>query len=191
MPVLSLPGNHDDPALMSGLLHGERFVYCEPVALGDWLMLPLATHVPGAVGGRVGAAQLERLRQTLAENNRRWAVVCLHHHPLPTGSAWLDTIGLDDARALLGIVTANRRVRAVLWGHVHQASESGRDGVLYASAPSSARQFRPRCATFALDDRPPGWRSLRLHANGTVTTAVHWLDENGDESRSPRARTPS
>src|SRR5580698_1669402 len=47
--------------------------------------------------------------------------VCLHHHPVPMSSDWLDQIGLSNAAEFWSIVDAHRNVRAVLWGHVHQS----------------------------------------------------------------------
>jgi Icc protein len=48
------------------------------------------SYDPGCVGGRLTAAELERLDAELARSARH-SMVCLHHHPVPMGSRWLDT----------------------------------------------------------------------------------------------------
>jgi len=42
-------------------------------------------------------------------------MVCLHHHPIPMGSRWLDGVGLAEAHEFWRIIEANRNVRAVVW----------------------------------------------------------------------------
>ena len=43
------------------------------------------------------------------------------------------------------------------------------------ATPSTGAQFLPRSEHFAIDQRPPAYRRLTLHANGTVDTDVVWL----------------
>jgi Icc protein len=43
------------------------------------------------------------------------------------------------------------------------------------STPSTCIQFKPGSKTFALDDLPPGYRRLDLHADGNIDTAVERL----------------
>ena len=70
---------------------------------------------------------------------------------------------------------ANTNVRAVICGHVHQASELRRGRVQFWSTPSTCAQFLPKSEFFALDERPPGLRWLELHPDGRVTTRVEWV----------------
>jgi Icc protein len=91
------------------------------------------------------------------------------------GSAWLDGVGLRDGDRLMAIVDRHPQVRAIVWGHVHQASDSTHGKVRLLSAPSTCAQFLPNNPYFALDDRPPGYRWLELHPDGSVKTSVAWL----------------
>ena len=67
-------------------------------------------------------------------------------------------------------------LRAILWGHVHQASDRVRQGVRLLSTPSTCAQFLPGSATFAMDTRPPGYRWLDLHDDGRIETRIVWLE---------------
>lgn len=176
-PVVCLPGNHDDPAYMEELLSEPPFQYCGTVALGNWQLPMLATHCPGDAGGHLDSRQLDSLSAALKAANDKHVLICLHHHPVSSGSRWLDTVALRNAAQLWDVVEQHEQVRGLLWGHVHQAYENRRDGLLLLATPSTCRQFLPRVDNFALDkDRPPAYRWLDLHPDGTIVTAVNWCE---------------
>ena len=52
-------------------------------------------------------------------------------------------------------------------------------GIRMLTTPSTCVQFAPGSEDFALDDLSPGYRSLRLYADGSVQTeVVRVSDEN-------------
>jgi len=175
VPVFCIPGNHDDPELMAEVLAQRPFQVCGDTRLDDWTLVFLDSSIRGKVSGRIDVATLTRLDTTLAGCADRHTLVCLHHQPLPMGSAWLDGVGLEQADQFLSVVERHSHVRCILWGHVHQASDRNRDGVRYLSTPSTCAQFLPDSATFALDSRPPGSRWLILESDGRINTEVQWL----------------
>jgi hypothetical protein len=89
-------------------------------------------------------SELARLESCLAAGEAArvcTACICLHHQPVPVGCEWLDEQMVSDAPAFLRYRrTGFRRVRGVLWGHVHQELD----------------QTPGRCAAalFAIDLRP-------------------------------------
>lgn len=177
-PVLCLPGNHDNPVYMQEMLTESPFQYCGTATLGNWLVALLCTHSPGDAGGHLDAEQLERLSATLTASDGKHVLICLHHHPISSGSRWLDTVALRNAAELWDVVDQSEQVRCLLWGHVHQAHEERRDGRLLLATPSTCRQFFPKSDKFALDaERPPAYRWLDLHPDGTIVTAINWCRE--------------
>jgi Icc protein len=172
VPVWSLPGNHDDPAVMAEVMDGDGFDYCRPLRLGPWEVLLVGTWDGDRGGGRVGEEGLHRFARQLADSEAEHILVCLHHQPTPMGSRWLDGVGLDDAEDFMAVVGGDDRIRGLLWGHVHQELDETRDGLRYMSTPSTCFQFLPRQDDFALDPLPPGYRRLRLHDDGRIETAV-------------------
>jgi Icc protein len=117
-------------------------------------------------------AELARLDDALSRNATVPALVALHHHPVPIGSAWMDAMGLRNAEDFWRIIDRHAQVRAVIWGHVHQNFDSFRHGVRLLATPSTCVQFAPRSADFALDRRAPAFRSLLLSDDGGVATEV-------------------
>jgi Icc protein len=173
--VYCLPGNHDDPKLMDEILSGANFQFCGTARLSGWSLILLNTFLTGEDAGGLGERRLAALSTQLREHATQHVVICMHHQPLAMGSAWLDGVGLRDAEQFLEIVDAHANVRAVLWGHVHQASDRIRGKVRFLSAPSTCSQFLPSSDCYALDNRPPGMRWLQLHADGRIDTAVIWV----------------
>jgi len=175
VPIFCLPGNHDDPQLMMDILAEYPFQVCGDATMGGWTLIFLNTFVRGDDGGRLGAAALTALDEVLEAHANHHALICMHHHPLPMGSAWLDGVGLRDAEQFLASIARHDHVRGVLWGHVHQASDRVRNEVRFLSAPSTCSQFLPNSDFFALDTKPPGLRWLTLETDGRIGTEVSWL----------------
>lgn len=173
-PVFCIAGNHDDPDLMTQVLNEPPFQVNGEVRLGNWTVLLLSTHRSGDDGGYLDAAALEALDASLAENRSRHALVVMHHHPIPMGSTWLDGVGLREPEKFMSIVERHGNVRGILWGHVHQASDREHNGIRMLSTPSTCSQFLPEAESFALDEKPPGFRWLVLNPDGTVDTHVGW-----------------
>jgi Icc protein len=175
MPVWCIPGNHDDPKLMDAVLRNAPFKVGGDIRLGDWSIVLLDTFLTGEDAGGLGEVRLDALAAALRAHAGQHVLICMHHQPLPMGSAWLDGVGLRDAAEFLKVVDGHDNVRVVLWGHVHQASDRQRGAVRFLSTPSTCSQFLPGSDFFALDDRPPGLRWLELHADGSVNTEVAWV----------------
>jgi Icc protein len=173
-PVLCIPGNHDDPEAMRRALDCAPFQFCGERTLGRWQFVMLNSYEPGQVRGRLADEELVRLDATLAAASSH-CVVCLHHHPVAMGSLWLDAIGLSNAEEFWRIVDARECVKAVVWGHVHQSLESRRGPVALFATPSTGAQFQPESDRYAADVRPPAYRHFRLHDDGRIESAVHWL----------------
>jgi len=183
VPVHVLPGNHDDPALMARLLDDSGFQYCGRARIGGWGLVMLDTHIPGKPQGLLQDSELTRLEADLRALGDVPVLVCLHHPPVPVGSAWLDGVGLENGTAFLAVLDRNPQVRGVIAGHVHQEFDLQRGSVRLLTTPSTCAQFTPRTPHCVMDARAPGYRRLTLHPDGTVATRVGWLAEFVGEPR--------
>ena len=163
-----------DTALARSLA-GAPFVCGGHLDLPDWRVVLLDSSVPGADGGQLAPAQLQLLERALATATTA-VLVCLHHHPVPMSSAWLDRIGLANAAEFFRLIDACPAVRGILWGHVHQPFDGRRHGVRLLATPSTCAQFLPHSEDFAVDPRPPAYRTLELTPDGTLNTNLHWVD---------------
>ena len=178
VPVLCLPGNHDEPRAMRRELSGEPFCLGGYVDMGRWRIVLLDSCIPGAASGALSAQGLAELDEALATADGRHCLVCLHHHPVPMSSRWLDRVGLTNAAEFLHTLDQHRNVRAVVWGHVHQAYDGLRKGVRLLATPSTCAQFLPNSDDFAVDRRPPAYRTLQLRADGSLLTEVVWVEQH-------------
>ncbi|MEO7774963.1 MAG: 3',5'-cyclic-AMP phosphodiesterase [Steroidobacteraceae bacterium] len=182
-PVYCIPGNHDDVEAMSAALAEAPFQICGHADFERWRVVMLDSSVPGMAQGRLSLLTLQRLEAALASADGRYVLVCLHHHPVTMDSRWLDTVALTNADEFFAVIDRYECVRALLWGHVHQAFEGERKGVRLMGTPSTCAQFRPHAANFAIDSQPPAYRRLNLHADGSVESEVVWVSEAGAQSR--------
>ncbi|NNM12247.1 MAG: 3',5'-cyclic-AMP phosphodiesterase [Pseudomonadales bacterium] len=174
LPMAWLPGNHDVRDLMIDSVGIDRMPRL--VRLGRWAICMLDSAVPGQVGGELGATELNELRIELDSLPADVHImICLHHQPVEVGSAWLDQQKVADADRLFALLKNERRVKAILWGHVHQefyGTHPGLPGVKLIASPSTCIQFAPGQRDFKLDTAMPGYRWLDLHADGSIQTGV-------------------
>ncbi|MEO1247696.1 MAG: metallophosphoesterase [Pseudomonadota bacterium] len=178
LPVELVPGNHDDPAFIREEL--ADYGYCSVRRETGWNLIGLNSHQPGVVGGRLGAAELDRLDAVLETDKNRPAAVFLHHPPVQLGSQWLDRIGLEDGDELRGRARNHANLRLLVFGHAHQAFDRSDGSLRILGTPSTGRQFSPGSTEFELDDRPPAYRRLEFGADGSFSTELIWIDNDDD-----------
>lgn len=184
-PVYCIPGNHDDVGALNAALSEPPFQVCGHVDLDAWRIVLLNSTVPGMAQGRIAAEELQALETALADatTQGRYAMVCLHHHPVAMDSRWLDSVALTNAQEFFATIDRYDCVRALLWGHVHQAYDGERNGLRMMGTPSTCAQFRAHSATFAIDALPPAYRRIALQPDGSVETEVMWVSEAASQAR--------
>ncbi|MFO0820542.1 MAG: phosphodiesterase [Pirellulales bacterium] len=180
-----LPGNHD---LRAGFRRGFAELFPRAhgagvtddmaplafaISLGEWRLIGLDTHIPGQVKGRLGEGQKEWLRGQLRDFAGRPMLIFQHHPPARIGTPWVDDLGHENAAELAEIVSGSS-VRAVIAGHVHQDCDVEWSGLRVLTTPSTAVQFRPGTLQLEVDEKPPGYRVIRL-SNQEWTTQVRRL----------------
>ncbi len=177
LPVHCIPGNHDVRPVMRSHLSAAPFDYCAAIECGRWLVVGIDSCVDGYAGGRVSDEELERLDAAINRSDAEHVLVCLHHPPVEMGSAWLDTVGLDNRALLLSRLAQAGRVRAALFGHVHQVYDEEHGGIRILGTPSTCRQFLPMSEEFAVDNQPPAYRRIEMGADGSLSTEIVWIED--------------
>jgi 3',5'-cyclic AMP phosphodiesterase CpdA len=181
LPVHVVPGNHDHAPRLLQALAGAGYARASEAEPGrcyyrvDYPGLRLLccdSSVPGRDDGELGPTQLAWLDRELGRDPDVPAVLAMHHHPVPSGIAFMDTIMLSDADALAAVLESHRPPTRVLTGHLHRPSAAMFAGSLVTSAPSTYRQVlldldpsRP----LAFVDEPPGMLLHRLQGPAAVT----------------------
>jgi Icc protein len=174
-PVHCLPGNHDEAMQLREGLAGAPFVHELASLYGRWLIVMLDSTVPGANHGQLVAAELARLDAALGAHPGAYALVCLHHHPVPHGSRWLDELMLHNAQEFFAVLARHAGVRAIAWGHTHQPFEGMHGHIRLMGTPSTCMQFTQDSDEFAVDARSPGYRWLELNDDGSLETCIEWV----------------
>ncbi len=186
VPCVCLPGNHDDPRIMRDELT-SRNVYCSSQIVSDsWQIICLDSTRPGSESGHLSAENFRILEDHLDQYPEKFALICLHHHPLPIGSAWMDTMVVDNGTRFFDVLESHSRIGAVVCGHIHQAFATRFRNLQVLGTPSTCFQFKPGSDRFTLDDLAPGYRRLSLYPDGHFETAVFRSEErpNGVKLRS-------
>lgn len=176
IPVHALPGNHDHPEHFRSVLG----TLADPVVdMGPWRLVMLNSQIPGETGGHLPEDQLDLLEQAAQVEPGRHVLVAMHHQPIPIGSAWLDTMMITNGHVLFDMLKRLPRVRALLWGHIHQAYDveiphpaSPDQDLQLLATPATCFQFMPGSKDFAFDDIAPGYRWLYLHDDGKIGTRI-------------------
>ncbi len=171
-PVYCIAGNHDLPAIIAQCLNIDRDWYVPEAMLGAWRFLFLNSHQPGKHAGFLPQSELQRLNAALLKDRSVPVLICLHHHPVPTGSPWMDGMALENPHELFAITDNHPQVKGIIWGHIHQAFSTTRKGVSLLGCPSTCAQFLPGATEYARDDLPPGYRRLVLDAAGRIDSTI-------------------
>lgn len=174
-PFRWIPGNHDNAAIMSRMAEGSEASE-KTAQLNNWLIVLLDSSILGQVHGKLAKAEIKFLDSALrsAEKNDSidHCLVALHHNPVAEGSAWMKDIGLENGEEFFSSVAKSRRVKCVLYGHIHQELDFMHEGVRCLCTPSTCIQFKPKASSFSLDRVNPGYRSLQLFADGSIESEV-------------------
>lgn len=166
-----LPGNHDEVAVMQAVCQDSTLL--APICdIGHWRIIVLDSAIPGAVPGYLADSQLALLKQALDDAGERFVLVTFHHHPVSIGCRWMEPIGLRNGAALLDLVQRYPQVKALLWGHIHQEFDHPYGALRLLASPSTCVQFAPGSEEFQVDRAAPGYRWLRLFADGQIETGV-------------------
>lgn len=176
-PAVCLPGNHDDYGLMRRIFNDGRINCQRRHIFPGWQLICLNSQIPGSAKGRLASSELEFLRECLRERPDLQALIAMHHHCLPTGSAWMDTMIIQNSADFLKLADEFPQIKTVTTGHIHQVMDTYHRHIRVLGAPSTCFQFQPHSKTFAVDSASPGYRIIELCADGHFDTRVIRLPE--------------
>ncbi|GIU48731.1 3',5'-cyclic-AMP phosphodiesterase [Shewanella sp. KT0246] len=177
LPCHYLPGNHDDPRLMSLHMQGSHLFGQQQIIAGKWLILMLDSTVRGKPGGYMAEQQFSLIDAAIKAHPNKHVLLVMHHNPILVECSWLDQHCMSNGEDFLKRVSQYPQVKGALWGHVHQTIDTvyptAEAGIHLMATPSTCIQFKPKSSYFALDGLQPGYRLLELASNGSIQTNVY------------------
>ncbi len=177
IPCLCLPGNHDDFAIMQAILCTD-IIHCrKQVILGTWQVIALNSQIPDSPAGRLADSELAFLQQCFQAYPNHHSLVAVHHHCLPTHSAWMDTMIIANHEAFLETISHYKQAKLIVNGHIHQEMDRMSGSTRVLATPSTCFQFAPASQTFQVDRTAPAYRVIKLFSDGSATTEVRRLSE--------------
>jgi 3',5'-cyclic-AMP phosphodiesterase len=174
---ICLPGNHDDFALMQQILNTKNVNCRKQTVLGNWQIICLNSQIVGSAGGRLSKDELLLLKQCLSNYPTHHALIAVHHHCLPTDSAWMDTMTIENNDEFLAIIQQHPQVKVITTGHIHQLMDTMVASVRVLGTPSTCFQFTPNSQKFGIDTTAPGYRIIQLYADGHIESVITRLSE--------------
>lgn len=174
VPVLALPGNHDEPELLASVFPGSPVGAIAVSDHGPWQIIRLDSCVPGRPEGFLHEEQLDQLESLLATDEQRPRLIAVHHQPVLVGNAWIDKYPLDNPERLLHLIDQSAGVKAVVWGHIHHVFAADRSGIAMLGSPSSAINSLLDVEKFTEDPAGPACRWLNLNDNGSLETKIFY-----------------
>lgn len=172
VPVLTLPGNHDDNQTMKEAISACPFATMDYYHFRGWDFILLDSSVTNNTFGLLSRDELDRLESTLSGSGNVPTLIALHHQPVSLGSKWINALGLLNSRAFFDCIDRHRHVKGVVWGHIHQNYAAERNGVALFSPPSTCIQFNAHQHAFSLDRQAPGYRWYSLAPDGTISSGI-------------------
>ena len=72
IPVLALPGNHDDPALLAKTFNGSPVGNVEISQHGNWQIIRLDSTLQGTIAGRINTDSIDDHMNRIVDGNISW-----------------------------------------------------------------------------------------------------------------------
>ncbi|MBZ0188743.1 MAG: metallophosphoesterase [Candidatus Obscuribacterales bacterium] len=175
-PAYYIPGNHDDTAIMlEPLTLGGKIERKRSHCQGVWRLVFLDSCQEGKIEGYLSDAELLAFEKELLEADEPNVLIFLHHNPVNLNDERVDSMMLKNADSFFSILDRFEKVRAVVWGHVHQEFQSKRGDVELFASPSTCVQFRATATGLTIDARAPGYRVFKLEDDGSIKSYVRRL----------------
>lgn len=175
VPMRWIPGNHDDVEIMQKV-GSEKQINEKLITINNWLIVMLDSSIKGQVHGKLSESEIEFLEWSLqrAEESDQiqHCILCLHHNPVPGTAGWMRDIGLENGPEFFQTIARFPKVKSVIYAHIHQALDYMINGVRCFCSPSTCIQFKPNVTNFTLDRLNPGYRRLKLYADGRIDSEV-------------------
>ena len=191
LPVLPIPGNHDEyPQFKNSLNHylpeNLPATHCSYVNEDYPLrLIGLDTSLSGRHDGDFDDERFEWLEKKLLEAPEAPSVIFTHFPPFSSGIHFMDISGLKNSDRFCSLVEKNPQVKLVVSGHLHRSIATTIGTSAASVCPSTSHQLGLELdpTQGSLINEPPSyqlhrWDGLRF----TTHTAMVWEGKTFDLS---------
>jgi Icc protein len=162
--LVIISGNHDNVENLNKTF-AQNLIH--KFSLGDWEIITTDSTQESKTSGYLSKQELTKLDQALQETTAKYNIVVLHHPIVSMQSNWDDALSLENSDELFNVINKYPKIKAILWGHAHQASEFNNNNVALISCPSTALQFD--------GEKRIGFNNYTLHDNGNLEYRTQWI----------------
>jgi len=163
-PIFVIKGNHDDAKNLEQVFKENLF---KSFRLDNWEIIHIDSVQTGKTSGLASEVALLELDDACLNSNADHVMVVLHHPIVPMNSSWDDKLSLENPQDLFKVIDKHSKIRGIVFGHAHEASEFSRLGKKIISCPSTALQFTQETRI--------GFNEFELNKNGTINLKTQWI----------------
>ncbi|MBX3084502.1 MAG: metallophosphoesterase [Anaerolineae bacterium] len=189
-PIYYLVGNHDNTTHLQKILLGKKSAKKRldyQFEAGGVEFAVFDTHGNKDPSGLLLPEQIKLLREICKPRGKPLMIVT-HHQPVPLDVPWLDNGAIDwmpgqfmkienSEEFLDAILPARKRIRGVMFGHVHRGFQTTHKGIFFFSSPSSSAQLESwpdSKKPDSSDDEMPGFNIVTVDADGIIVRQHHF-----------------
>ena len=172
-PIYLMSGNHDSPSLLKTLTINKNIFLKNFLCFNNWGVFMFNTKKENSPNGFLKKEELVYFDQVLSNTLYKNIIIFLHHHPVPIGSASMDSMIIENAELLIDRIMKHNKIKAVSWGHIHNEFNLDMGSAKLFSTPSTCYQAKEKSKDFIIDpDASPGYRKIFLNDDGSFDTEV-------------------
>ena len=172
-PIYLMSGNHDSPSLLENLTNNKNIFLKNFECFDNWGVFMFNTKKENSPNGFLKKEELLRFDSILSNILYKNIIVFLHHHPVPIGSASMDSMIIENAELLTDRIMKYDKIKAVSWGHIHNEFNLNMGSAKLFSTPSTCYQAKEKSKNFIINpEASPGYRKICLNNDGSFDTEV-------------------
>ena len=172
-PIYLMSGNHDSPSLLNTLTNNKNIFLKNFQCFNNWGVFMFNTKKENSPNGLLKKEELMYFDEVLSNILYENIIVFLHHHPVPIGSASMDSMIIENAELLTDRIMKYDKIKAVSWGHIHNEFDLNMGSAKLFSTPSTCYQAKEKSKNFIIDpEASPGYRKIYLNDDGSFNTEV-------------------
>jgi Icc protein len=171
--IYLMAGNHDSPSHLKTLANNKNIFLKNFQCFNNWGVFMFNTKKENSPNGLLKKDELKYFDEVLSNTLYENIIIFLHHHPVPIGSASMDSMIIENAELLTDRIMKYDKIKAVSWGHIHNEFDLNMGSAKLFSTPSTCYQAKEKSKNFIIDpEASPGYRKIYLNDDGSFNTEV-------------------